>query len=400
MAESSNGLDFGLKKPRPRSVYVHVPFCRHRCGYCNFSLVAGRDYLVDRFLIALGQEIESLPESFEVDTVYLGGGTPTHLSDQQLAELFAHLRKRFSWPETAEVTIEANPVDLQRDRSTVFREFGINRVSLGAQSFNPSKLAVLERDHDAEQIRKAVEESRKFATSVSIDMIFATPKETLTEWVQDLENLETLSIEHVSTYELTYEKRTRFWARRLKGEQVESDEELRLQMYETTMERLQKFGFAQYEISSFARLDRRSRHNQVYWSGLDYWAFGPGASGYVAGMRYTNVGSLLRYLKLMEMNSTPRELEERLSPAESARELLAIGLRNLDGPSESEFHSRTGMSFKDCAGHAIERLTNWGLLEFSEPRLRLTNRGKLLYDTVAVEILAEKVAGKTTQRDI
>jgi oxygen-independent coproporphyrinogen III oxidase len=396
MVEPADGLNFGQQKLRPRSVYVHVPFCRHRCGYCNFSLVAGRDYLVDRFLIALGQEIESLPESFEVDTVYLGGGTPTHLSDLQLATLFAHLRKRFAWSDTAEVTIEANPVDLQDDRSAAFREFSINRVSLGAQSFNPSKLAILERDHDAEQIRIAVDHARKFATSISIDMIFATPKETLEDWMQDLENLETLPVDHVSTYELTYEKGTRFWARRLKGEQAESDEELRLQMYETTMERLQRFGFAQYEISSFARLGRRSRHNQVYWSGLDYWAFGPGASGYLSGVRYTNVGSLLRYLKLMEMNSTPRELEERLSPAESARELLAIGLRNMEGVAQTDFNLRTGMSLTACAGTAIERLTNWGLLEFSKSRLRLTQRGKLLYDTVAVEILADKVAEEAT----
>ncbi len=393
MAEPSIARSTVQKKPRPRSVYVHVPFCRHRCGYCNFSLVAGRDYLIDRFLAGVGKEINSLPESFEVDTIYLGGGTPSHLSDHQLRTLFFHLRNRFSWEESAEVTIEANPMDLQRDRQVVFRELGINRVSLGAQSFSPAKLAVLERDHDAEQIRKAVDEARKFATSVSIDMIFATPGENFYEWCRDLENLRALAVDHVSTYELTYEKGTRFWTRRLKGEQAESDEDLRLKMYEATIERLNEFGFSQYEISSFSRIGQRSRHNQIYWSGLDYWAFGPGASGFVDGQRYTNVGSLTRYLKLIEADSTPRELEERLAPIASARELLAIGLRQLDGVDSSDFRTCTGMLFDDCASQAIERLKNWELIQQCGTRLLLSPRGKLLYDTVAIEILGDESPG-------
>lgn len=389
----------------PSSVYIHVPFCRHRCGYCNFSLVAGRDHLVERYLFALRKEVEQLPVHAELETLYLGGGTPSHLTDEQLRELFALIGERFTWTAATEVTLEANPIDLQIDRSTLFRDLGVNRISLGVQSFDPQKLQILERDHSPDQVMRAVEMVRKFAKSISIDLIFAVPNETPQVWQNDIDQALHLGAEHLSTYELTFEKGTQFWTRRLKGQLFESDEELRLQMYEMVIQSLTANGHQHYEISSFARPGHRSRHNQVYWSGADYWGLGCGASGYIDGWRYTNAESLMRYLKLIESGESPQVHRERLTPLESARERLAIGLRQLDGLRESDFQCRTGFSFADCAAEPLVRLESLGLLA-REPKaknaplsnlseidntdsiLRLTDKGKFLYDSVAVEIIA------------
>lgn len=385
--------------PSPTAAYVHIPFCRHRCGYCNFALVADRDYLIDRYLSALALELARVAERPRLQSLYLGGGTPSHLSDTQLSRLFGILRERMDWSGETEVTLEANPIDLQRDRSPLFRELGINRVSLGVQSFQPDKLKILERDHSAKQIAKAFENCRAFARSISIDLIFATPDETAEQWQADLEMALALDIDHISTYELTYEKGTRFWSLRSKGLQAEADEDLRCRMYEMAIRALSARGFEHYEISSLARPGHRSRHNQVYWSGAPYWGFGSSASGFLNGVRYTNAESTLRYIKLLESGERPVAHAHALPPIDLARELLAIGLRRLDGVNEREFEQTSGFTFAASAGPTLERLQNLGLIrgyrddssadDNAGPAvIKLTERGILLYDSVAVEIIA------------
>ncbi len=394
----------------PTAAYVHIPFCRHRCGYCNFALVANRDYLIDRYLAALALELSRVIGRPHLHSLYLGGGTPSHLSDAQLAQLFTILRERLDWNAETEVTLEANPIDLQRDRSALFRELGINRVSLGVQSFQPAKLKILERDHSASQIARAVENCRKFARSISIDLIFATPSETAEQWHVDLELAQVLDIDHVSTYELTYEKGTRFWSRRSKGLQAEADEDLRCRMYDMAICSLTARGFEHYEISSFARPHHRPRHNQVYWSGAPYWGFGSSASGFLNGVRYTNAESTLRYIKLLESGERPVAHAHALPPIDLARELLAIGLRRLDGVGEREFQQVSGFTFAATAGPTLERLQNLKLIrgfhdgatagdDTSPAVVKLTERGILLYDSVAVEIIAAATAADRDAAD-
>jgi oxygen-independent coproporphyrinogen-3 oxidase len=357
-------------------------------------LVAGRDYLVDRYLAALQRELRDLPSAAPLKTLYLGGGTPTHLSDRRLALLFEMLRGSFELAPECEVTIEANPNDLSLVRGDFFRQLGINRLSLGVQSLRDHKLKALDRSHTKVDVFTAVEAGRAFASSISVDLIFAAPEESPDEWQAELEELDALKVDHVSTYELTYERGTRFWSDLLHGRQEMVDEDNRLRMYECTIDALVARGFEHYEISSFAHPGHASGHNQVYWSGEPYLAIGPGASGFYGGVRYQNAPGVLQYLKRIEAGESPVVERDDLTDADRARELLAIGLRRMIGVEESRFAALTGFTFEQCAGDAIPLLVDWGLLQEDwgadqkrSRSIRLTDRGKALYDTVAVEIL-------------
>src|SRR6187401_289935 len=202
----------------PRAAYIHVPFCRRRCGYCNFTLVAGRDDLIDAYLEALALELRGLEQPREVDTLFFGGGTPTHLPPERLERLFALVREWFPLAEGGELSIEANPVDLDEARSSILASAGVTRVSLGAQSFHSWKLKALERDHDGDTVRAAFTFARQFASSVSLDLIFGVPGETPADWQEDLSEAIALAPDHVSTYGLTFEKGTSFWSRLSRGE--------------------------------------------------------------------------------------------------------------------------------------------------------------------------------------
>jgi oxygen-independent coproporphyrinogen-3 oxidase len=376
----------------PRSVYLHVPFCRHHCGYCNFSVAAGRDYLVPRYLSALAKEIASLPQRLTLDTLYLGGGTPSRLEPRQLSQLREALAQRMVLAPHAEVTLEANPLDVSREWVAAAIDFGATRISLGAQSFRAAKLRLLERDHEAAEIIRAVELLKQAGLTVSLDLIFAVADETPSQWGADLGTALQLPIDHLSTYELTYEKGTRFWNRRQAGQLQEQDEDQRSEFYALTLERLAAAGWEHYEISSFAHGGATCRHNQVYWEGLPYHAFGAGASRFLAGVRSTNHQSTLRYIQLVEAGGEPTSERHQLALSELARELLAVGLRRIGGISATDFERVIGRSFATTAAAEIAELVAWGLLEEVEgtgsSRLRLTARGIFLYDAIASKIAA------------
>jgi oxygen-independent coproporphyrinogen-3 oxidase len=372
----------------PQSLYVHIPFCRRRCGYCNFSLVADRDYLVDRFLQALEREIGWLDRSYSLKTLFLGGGTPSHLSRRQLQRLKEILCTRFVFGEETEVTAECNPNDFDDEKVLALAEFGVNRVSLGVQSFADKKLLMLERDHRVGDIERAFLFSRGFAKSISLDLIFAAPEETKSEWNTDLQMALQLAPDHLSIYELTYEKGTQFWNRRQHRILAEADEDLRAEMYELALEKTAAAGLLQYEISNFAIPDHRSRHNEIYWKGDPYFAFGPGASRFVDGCRQTNHQSVLHYLKQIEHGELPVASSEILSPAESARELLAIGLRRVDGLKEAEFFRRTSFRIDDLLKHQSQKWIEQALMEVCEGTWKLTPRGRLVCDWLASQIVS------------
>jgi len=371
----------------PRSLYIHVPFCRHRCGYCNFTLVAGRDHLIERFLEALQREISWLGESYELDTVFLGGGTPSHLSPPHLQRLSNIIRSRFSLSQGAEVTAECNPNDLSHDRGEALAKLGVNRISLGVQSLNATKLELLERDHNVVEIENAVQVARAFCRSVSIDLIFAAPSETLSQWKADLDQAIALEPDHLSTYELTYEKGTQFWNRLNRGRLSQADEELRAQMYSSAIERLSQSKFYQYEVSSFAKSEHRCRHNLVYWSGAPYFAFGPGAARFVESIRQTNHQSTMNYLKLVEQGQSPVRESEKLGPLNSAKERLAIGLRLIDGVDAQQFESSTGFSIDKILGNLAQKLQENEMLTQTDGLWRLTAKGILVCDWISSEIV-------------
>ena len=411
----------------PSSAYIHVPFCAHRCGYCDFTLIAGRDDLIGDYLRSLDRELlESLESTVpqaddrigepgavrprilwveesgslrhpahqesprardELDTLFFGGGTPTHPSCEQLRELFRIVYERFSLAPEAEVSVEANPLDLSDEKIDLLADAGVNRISLGVQSFSPEALTLLERDHSPCDIEDVMARLRRRFDNVSLDLIFGVPGQSLDDWRATLRRAISLGPTHVSTYGLTWEQGTAFWSRRARGELRTIDEELERDQYALAMEELTAAGFEQYEISNFARQGSRCRHNEVYWAGDEYWAFGPGAARYVNGRRETNLRSVTGWLAKLERGESPVAEAEELEPAHRARELLFIGLRRTAGISREDFQRRTGFTLDAVAATAIVANVERGWLEDDGATIRLTQEGRFVADRVVADFL-------------
>jgi oxygen-independent coproporphyrinogen-3 oxidase len=376
-----------LKIAVPRAAYIHVPFCRHRCGYCNFTLVAGRDDLVDDYLRAIEIELSWLTSPRDVDTLYFGGGTPTFLTPTQLRRLVEAVNHWFRLRADAEFTVEANPADVDAEMAGTLADLGATRVSLGGQSFRDEKLRLLERDHRAADVERATQLIRARGLQVALDLIFAAPGETLDEWSHDLRATIGLAPEHVSTYGLTFERGTAFWGRRLRGELAQVDEELEREMYALAIDSLTAAGFEHYEVSNFARPGCRSRHNQTYWSGGGYYAAGPGAARYIDGVREMNHRSTTTYLKRVLAGESPVAEREKLSPEARARELLVFGLRRIEGVSRRQFAKCTGFEIDGIVRDPLKRFVKLRLLEDSGDRVRLTREGLFVSDAIWPEFL-------------
>lgn len=371
----------------PRSVYIHVPFCRHRCGYCNFTLVAGRDYLIDDYLKAIEQELSAIQRPIQVETIYLGGGTPSRLPKAALERLLSILNERFVLSDQGEFTMEANPDDLPGEIAETIHHSQINRISLGIQSFSVPKLRSLDRDHDLSQIEDAMDVVREIVDRFSVDLIFAAPHDSLEIWRADLSHAIETGAQHISTYELTYEKGTKFWNKKLRRQLEPSSDDLCAEYYLSTIKQLTAAHYQHYEISSFAKPGFRSAHNQVYWSGKPYLAAGPGASGFVNRVRYTNHQSVTRYLKQILQGKSAVAESHSMSDWELANDQLVFGLRRIEGIHLLNFQKHSGWSVDQLVPENF--MKTWleqGLIEFEKGYLRLTQRGLLFADTVCSQI--------------
>jgi oxygen-independent coproporphyrinogen-3 oxidase len=390
----------------PRSAYIHVPFCAHHCGYCNFTVVAGRNDLVEPFLTAIERELTALGEPREVDTLFFGGGTPTQLKGQQLERLITtvlrwhplaagHEYRRGLSPflksseqkgtvpfRAGEFSVEANPADLDAETVRILADYGVTRVSLGAQSFDAAKLRLLERDHQAADIERSMKLLRAAGLAVSLDLIFGVPDESLPLWRNDLEAALRLEPDHISTYGLTYERGADFWRRLIHGELTRLDEETERTLYAEAIDTLTARGLEHYEVSNFAQPGRRCRHNEAYWSGEEYFAAGPGASRYVAGVRETNHRSTTTYIKRVLAGQSSVAEREQLNPENRARELLVFALRRLEGIDRRWFLARSGFDLDALVGEPLRRHVALGLLSDDGQRVRLTREGLFVSDAI------------------
>ena len=378
---------FRPRLSQPRSLYVHIPFCRNRCGYCNFTLVAGRDDLVDRFLDALGVEVGWIDGRHVVKTVFLGGGTPSHLTAPQLRRVFDIIHSRFDLAANAEITIECNPNDMSESLGEAMSDCGVNRISFGVQSFRQLKLKFLERTHTCDDIATAVSIAQAVTNNISFDLIFATENESLDQWTDDLNSAIELNPNHLSTYELTIEKGTQFWNRHFKRQLSVPDEDARADQYLATIEILKAHGFEHYEISSFCKPNFKCRHNLSYWNGGDYFAFGPGAARYIDGIRENNHRSTTQYIKLIESGIQPIFERDVLAERERAIERIVFGLRQIEGIDLLNFKEETGVDALALMGDTGQKLIQDSFLQVVSDHCRLTNRGILFYDTVANQLL-------------
>ncbi|HEX3998828.1 MAG TPA: radical SAM family heme chaperone HemW [Pirellulales bacterium] len=374
----------------PRAVYIHVPFCAHRCGYCNFTLVAGRLDLADPYLSAIECELTGLGKPCKpqaVDTLFFGGGTPTQLPPAQLARLLALVLHWYPPAPGHEFSVEANPADVTAELIAVLAEHGVTRISLGAQSFQEKKLRTLERDHSPIDIERAARLVRRSGMQLALDLIFGVPGETLADWRADLDAALALAPDHVSTYGLTFERGTTFWNRLSHGQLFRAEEDLERSMYLEGIDLLTAAGLEHYEVSNFAGPGRRCRHNEAYWSGEPYAAAGPGATRYIAGIRETNHRSTTTYIKRIRAGQSPIAEREQLPPEDRARELLVFALRRIAGVDRRWFAERSGFTVDALVGPALRRYIDLGMLEDDGKTLRLTREGLLVSDAIWPEFL-------------
>ena len=373
---------------KPTSAYVHIPFCTQICYYCDFSKVFITNQPVDSYLEHLLQEFHSY-DIHKLRTLYIGGGTPTALSASQLEVLLEGLTKNLDLSVLEELTIEANPGDLDADKIAVLQNSAVNRVSLGVQTFDDKMLKKIGRSHTEKDIYENIDRLKLAGfDNISIDLIYALPGQTMDQVKDNVAKAIALDIPHMSLYSLILENHTVFMNRMRRGKLPLPKEELEAEMFEYIIAELERAGFEHYEISNFSKPDFESRHNLMYWDNAEYYGIGAGASGYVDGVRYKNHGPIRHYLKAVEEGSA-RINEEHLSQREQMEEEMFLGLRKKSGVSMAHFEEKFERSFQELYGDIVKDLIQQGLMQVEGDRVRMTKRGLFLGDTVAERFILE-----------
>ncbi|MCZ6787145.1 MAG: radical SAM family heme chaperone HemW [Planctomycetota bacterium] len=369
------------------SVYVHIPFCETKCPYCDFNSFAAKGRDVDGYLDALAREMDARGVERTPPTLFIGGGTPTVVTETQLARYLTDITARLDPDPDREFTVEANPGSLTREKVAILVEHGVNRVSLGAQSFFQKHLRTLGRVHEVADIEKAyrmIVESG--IDNVNLDLIHSVPGLTRHEWIETLDRALDLRPPHLACYALIFEPGTEFFARRTAGTLKPVDENLELSMFRWTERRLARAGLRRYEISNFARPGRECRHNLRYWRNETYLGFGAGAFSFVGGERLGNERHLERYAeRVLETGSAVISCE-RLAAEKAAAESMVLGLRMSEGADLDEIGRRHGLDARALFAPTVERLSGGGFLVTGE-RVRLARRGWRVADTVMAEFL-------------
>ena len=373
---------------KPTSAYVHIPFCTQICYYCDFSKVFIKNQPVDSYLEHLIKEYHSY-DIEKLRTLYIGGGTPTALSAPQLAFLLEKLTDKLDLSYLEELTIEAKPGDLDQDKVAVLKSSPVNRVSLGVQTFNDRMLKQIGRSHLEKDIYENIANLKKAGfDNISIDLIYALPKQTMEDVKSNVAKAIALDIPHMSLYSLILENHTVFMNRMRRGKLPLPKEDLEAEMFEYIIAELEKAGFEHYEISNFSKPGFESRHNLMYWDNAEYYGIGAGASGYVDGVRYKNHGPIRHYLQAVEAGNA-RVQEEVLTLKEKMEEEMFLGLRKKSGVSKKRFEEKFGLSFEDQYGSVVSELTEQGLLVPDRDIVRMTKQGLFLGDTVAEKFILE-----------
>jgi oxygen-independent coproporphyrinogen-3 oxidase len=379
----------------PAGLYLHIPFCRHICPYCDFNTYAGQSDLIPDYVAALGEELcvtaERVPPSGPSPTLFLGGGTPSLLPAVAVAELIDTARAHIGLASDAEITIEANPEALPIGYLRDLLAAGVNRLSLGVQSRRRSGLRVLGRGHNSLDADQAFNAARRAGfDNISLDFIFGWPGQTLDDWRRDLDDLLAWQPEHVSLYSLILEAGTPMELAARKGILTPVDDDTVADFYELAIERLGRAGWEHYEIANWAREPRfRSCHNQLYWRNAPYYGLGAGAHGFLNGLRASNVRLPRAYIDAVAAGRRPLAQAEEIDPSTAMGESMMLGLRLLvDGVSAAAFEARHGRTLREVYDPVIERFVAMGLLEWATPdRLRLTGHGALVANSVCQEFL-------------
>ncbi|MBC1371033.1 oxygen-independent coproporphyrinogen III oxidase [Listeria booriae] len=373
------------------AVYIHIPFCEHICYYCDFNKVFLEGQPVDEYVDLLIKEMEMVTGQHTmspVETVFVGGGTPTTLTEAQLAKLCSAISCLFPMMENAEFSFEANPGDLSISKLQVMKDHGVNRLSMGVQSFNNDLLKKIGRIHTVDDVYQSVNNAKQVGfENVSIDLIFSLPGQTEADFEDTLTKALDLDLPHYSAYSLIIEPKTIFYNLMQKGKLILPGEDAEANMYEKLMSTMEKHGRKQYEISNFAKPGYESRHNIVYWSNEHYFGFGAGAHGYIGETRYANYGPLKKYMQPLQNGELPTFQHKELSLKEKMEEEMFLGLRKVAGVDKAHFQAKFGQSLDATFANAIDKTIEKGWLESTPESVRLTRRGRFLGNNVFQEFL-------------
>jgi len=374
------------------SLYIHIPFCRAKCRYCDFNSYAGLEGMYEEYVGALVAEAEGWKgKDLRAETVYFGGGTPTVLAPSQMARIFAACQESFTFTQGAETTLEANPGTAGLEHFVPLRGLGFNRLSLGLQSFDDGMLELLGRIHSAEEGRRAYREAREAGfQNISLDLMYALPGQSLGRWKDTLRQALRLGPEHLSLYPLTLEAGTPLAADVAQGRLPPPDEDLAAEMYELAEDSLGKAGYEHYELSNWARPGFYAQHNLTYWHNHPYLGLGAGAHSYYGGERYHNVLHPVDYIRLVGEGRSPIAEREAIGQELEMAETAILGLRLCQGLEMHDFEARFRRSFWEVYGVQAAELVGLGLLERTGAKLRLTRRGRLLGNEVFARFLPEK----------
>lgn len=372
-------------------VYLHIPFCVARCSYCDFATTRYRCDFAERYVRAVVREIESFPLDVprEIDSLYFGGGTPSTLDPRQIGRLIAAVRARFRLLADAEVTMEIDPATADRNRLCAYRQLGINRASVGAQTFDDEELAHLKRAHKAADTIALVADLRATGfAEINLDLIAGLPRQTLAVWQRNLDCAIELRPEHMSLYLLEVHERTPLARQILRGTVPAPDEDLAAQMYAVMIERLEGAGYEHYEISNFCLPGHRARHNMKYWTGAPVYGFGCAAHSFDGKRRrWANERAAERYVRMIEEEGRAVVETVELDEEAARAETLFLGLRLMNGFDLKTYAARFGRNVLRDRAAEIARLRDAGLIELEGDRLRLTSKGAVLSNEVFVALI-------------
>lgn len=373
-------------------LYVHVPFCAQKCNYCDFNSykIEEKNQKKD-YLISIKKEMELYKEEFknkEFTSVFLGGGTPSILTPEELTILMENIYSNFNIKRDAEITMECNPGTLNKVKLKAIKSLGINRLSMGLQVTQDHHLKYIGRIHTYEQFEKNYKDAIEVGIdNINVDLMYSLPNQSFDEWKETLNKIINLNPSHISAYSLILEEGTKFYDMYLNKEFELNDEEVDISIYNYTIDTLYKNGYHQYEISNYAKDNFECKHNVLYWKCEEYVGIGASASGYFNGIRYNNICELDNYEKMILEGEKPIEWEEKLSIKDEIEESIFLGLRMNEGIQISDFKEKYNFDFEKEYKNEIEKLSKMELIEIDNNRMKLTQKGREISNSVFVEFI-------------
>ncbi|MCX7749718.1 MAG: radical SAM family heme chaperone HemW [Clostridia bacterium] len=380
-----------IMKENKIGLYIHIPFCKSKCLYCDFNSACSKDHLIPGYFDALKHEILLYRESLagaDFATVFIGGGTPSYVDSKYIYETVHWVKQNFNLAEAAEVTMEANPGTLTVGKLETYAVSGINRISMGLQAWQEPLLKSLGRIHTSEDFVENYKQARKAGfKNINIDLIFGLPGQQLSDWEETLYRVMELNPEHISCYSLKIEEGTGFGQKLEEGKIEVIDDVLDREMYYLAQKKFGENGYKQYEISNFAKEGYVSEHNLIYWKGMEYIGLGAGAHSYYEGERFNNKPDIEEYIGFIERNVIPRENEEVIGQDEKMTEFMILGLRLIDGISIRQFNASFGEDIFHVFGEALGKLQKKELIKIEADRIKLSSLGLDMANQVFLEFI-------------